>query len=80
MSLRSIETKHIITKGFRNENIKNPFIYGMAEKNAYQLGTHITPIGAAFYIVPFINSMVRSGTLEEKEILFKSNHNKSVFG
>ena len=29
MSLKSIETKHIITKGFRNENIKNPFIYGL---------------------------------------------------
>lgn len=29
-------------------------------------------MGAAFYIVPFINSMVRSGTLEEKELLFKS--------
>ena len=41
MSLRSIETKHIITKGFRNENIKNPFIYGMAEKNSFSLGNTI---------------------------------------
>jgi single-stranded-DNA-specific exonuclease len=72
MSLKSIETKHIINKGFRNDNIKNPFIYGMAEKNAYSLGSRITPMGAAFYIVPFVNSMVRSGTLEEKELLFSS--------
>lgn len=79
MSLKSIETKHIITKGFRNENIKNPFIYGMAEKNSYSLGNKITPIGAAFYIVPFINSMVRSGTLEEKEILFKSMLKSEAF-
>ena len=79
MSLKSIETKHIITKGFRNENIKNPFIYGMAEKNSYQIGYHITPIGAAFYIVPFINSMVRSGTLEEKELLFKSMLKSEAF-
>ena len=79
MSLKSIETKHIITKGFRNENIKNPFIYGMASKNAYSLGNKITPIGAAFYIVPFINSMVRSGTLEEKEILFKSMLKSEAF-
>lgn len=79
MSLRSIETKHIITKGFRNENIKNPFIYGMAEKNSYSLGNKITPIGAAFYIVPFINSMVRSGTLDEKEILFKSMLKSEAF-
>lgn len=79
MSLKSIETKHIITKGFRNENIKNPFIYGMAEKNSYSLGNKITPIGAAFYIVPFINSMVRSGTLEEKELLFKSMLKSEAF-
>ena len=79
MSLKSIETKHIITKGFRNENIKNPFIYGMAEKNSYSLGNKITPIGAAFYIVPFVNSMVRSGTLEEKELLFKSMLKSEAF-
>ena len=79
MSLKSIETKHIITKGFRNENIKNPFIYGMAEKNSYTLGNKITPIGAAFYIVPFVNSMVRSGTLEEKELLFKSMLKSEAF-
>lgn len=72
MSLKSIETKHIINKGFKNENIRNPFIYGMAEKNAYSLGNKITPMGAAFYIVPFVNSMVRSGTLEEKKLLFNS--------
>jgi single-stranded-DNA-specific exonuclease len=79
MSLKSIETKHIITKGFRSENIKNPFIYGMAEKNSYSLGNKITPIGAAFYIVPFVNSMVRSGTLEEKELLFKSMLKSEAF-
>ena len=79
MSLRSIETKHIITKGFRQENIQNPFIYGMAEKNSYSLGNKITPIGAAFYIVPFVNSMVRSGTLEEKELLFKSMLKSEAF-
>lgn len=72
MSLKSIETKHLINKGFKDENIKNPFIYGMFQKNSFSLGTHITPMGAAFYIVPFVNSMVRSGTLEEMQILFNS--------
>ena len=72
MSLKSLETKHLILKGFSDENLKNPFIYGMAQKNSYSLGKHITPMGAAFYIAPFVNAMVRSGTLEEKELLFKS--------
>lgn len=72
MSRRSIETKHLMDKGFKDENIKNPFIYYMAKKQAYSLGNAITPIGAAFYIVPFINAVVRSGTQEEKELLFNS--------
>lgn len=71
-SLHSIETKHLILKGFKEQNIKNPFIYGMAKKNAFSLGNRITPMGAAFYIAPFVNAMVRSGTLEEKELLFSS--------
>lgn len=72
MSLHSLETKHLILKGFKEENIRNPFIYGMVEKNSYSLGPKVTPMGAAFYIAPFVNAMVRSGTLEEKELLFNS--------
>lgn len=72
MSLQSIETKHLIFKGFRPENIHNPFVAAIAESNAYSLGDKITPHGAAWYIAPFVNAMVRSGTEEEKELLFKS--------
>jgi single-stranded-DNA-specific exonuclease len=72
MSLQSIETKHLIFKGFRPENVHNPFIATIAEKNAFSIGDKITPHGAAWYIAPFVNAMVRSGTEEEKELLFKS--------
>lgn len=72
MDMTSFETKQLITMGFKDENIKNPFINGMAKKNAYSLGNKITPMGAAFYIAPFVNAMVRSGKAEEKELLFKS--------
>lgn len=72
MSLQSIETKHLILKGFRPENIHNPFIATIAESNAYSLGDKITPHGAAWYIAPFVNAMVRSGEEDEKELLFKS--------
>ena len=72
MSLTSFETKHLIHKGFEPQNIKNPYIYEMWQKNKFKLGEHITSIDAAFYIVPMINAVQRSGTIEEKEILFKS--------
>ena len=72
MSLLSLETKHLILKGFEEDNINNPFIYHMSLKNSYSLGDKITPMGAAFYIAPFVNAICRSGTLEEKELIFKS--------
>lgn len=73
MSMQSFETKHLINKGFKTHNLKNPFVYGMAKHNRYSLGEgDITYMGAAFYIAPFVNAMVRSGTKPEKQLLFKS--------
>lgn len=82
-SMLEIETKHLIFKGFKEENIKNPFIFEMANKNSFSLNKSdykpsdnndllFTPIGAAFFIVPFINAINRSGTLEEKDLIFRS--------
>ena len=80
MSLKSIETKHIINKGIKEENIKNPFLKGMVKKNAYSIGNKITGWGIVFYVVPFINAVQRSGTQEEKELLFNAmlNHKASI--
>jgi len=72
MSLRSLETKHVINKGLESQNVRNPFFAGMADKNSFSLKGKLTPIGVAFYIAPLVNSMVRSGTQEEKMLLFKS--------
>ena len=70
MSLRDLETSYLTRKGL--ENIQNPFMREMVEKNSYQLGTDITSIGVAFYIVPYINAVARLGTKEEKRILFEA--------
>ena len=74
MSLRSFETRYLITKGFKKENIKNPFIDYMIDKNSFPLSKAdyvstnpdmgCTSIGAAFFIVPFVNAITRSGTIE----------------
>ena len=89
MSLRSFETRQLITKGFKKENIKNPFIDYMIDKNSFPLSkadyqssdpqTACTSIGAAFFIVPFINAICRSGTLEEKQLVFNSMLNHKAF-
>ena len=72
MSLHSFETRRLISKGLTPANIHNPFIYGMWEKNKFKLGDTPTAWGATFYIVPLVNAITRSGTLEEKELIFKS--------
>ena len=80
MSLTSIETKHIIHRALEHNN--NPFFHALAIQNSYSIGGELTPIGSAFYIIPYINAVVRSGTMQEKDILFRSmlNHeaNKKV--
>ena len=72
MSQQNIETSYIIREGIKPKYLKNPFIKAMAEHNAYSIGDTPTPIGWAFYITPFINSMNRSGTMDEKFLLFRS--------
>ena len=89
MSLKSLETRYLITKGFKKENIKNPFIDYMIDKNSFPLSKadyvssdssmSCTSIGAAFFIVPFVNAITRSGTLEEKHLLFNSMLNHKAF-
>ena len=72
MSLKSYETRRLITKGLKPDNIINPFIYEMWQKNKFKLGDTPTAWGETFYIVPFVNAITRSGTLEEKELIFDS--------
>lgn len=70
MDLRDFETRHLITRGL--ENIRNPYLKGMIDKQAYSLKDGITPIGIAFYIAPQVNATIRMGTQEEKLMLFES--------
>ena len=46
MSLQSMETRYLITKGFRKENIKNPFIDYMLDKNSFPLSKDLNSFSA----------------------------------
>ena len=72
MDYRSVETRAIIIQGL--QNIKNPFFYYMCEKNKFSIDKMggINYMSIAFYVTPFINAIVRSGTMEEKDLIFKS--------
>lgn len=63
------------------ETLNNPFFYAMARKNDYSIQKMggLNYYSVAFYVVPFINSLVRSGTEEEKELVFDSFLLKEAF-
>ena len=70
MDLRTFETRHLVKEGLKE--IVNPYFKGMTIKNEYSLGGKVTPFGVAFYIAPYVNAVTRSGTIEEKIVLFES--------
>lgn len=90
MSMISLETKELIFKGMRYENIHNPLIAGVIEKNGFSMGKadyvasaanelKTTPIAQAFFLVPLINAICRSGEQNEKELVFNAMLNMKAF-
>ena len=70
MPFNNIENKAIIDIGLKN--IQNPFFKGMVEKNSFSMEKKggCTFNGVAWYVTPFINACVRSGTLDERFLIF----------
>ena len=70
--LREKEIRAIMNIGLNN--IQNEFFKAMTEKNAYSIDkmNGINYYSMAFYVVPFINACVRSGTPKEKDTIFQS--------
>ena len=70
MDQRDFETHYFINDGLKR--IRNPFFVEMMNRQQRQFEGGITPIGIAFYIVPYINAMTRSGTQDEKYLMFEA--------
>lgn len=70
MPLLDYETRYLVDKGLAQ--IRNPLINAICERNSYQIGGDITPFAIAFYVAPYLNAVVRVGTMEEKELVFES--------
>jgi len=72
MSILEYENRYLVTKGLKN--IKNKFIQAIIEKQSYSIGNtdNINVNVVAFYISPLINALIRSGSLEEKELMFRA--------
>ena len=70
MDLKDFETHYLVKDGL--QRIRNPFFVEMVNRQHYKLDNNITPFGIAFYVVPYINAMTRSGELEEKYLIFEA--------
>lgn len=70
MDLRELETRYLIVEGLKD--IRNPFFLEIVNKNEFKIKGEFNPFTISWYVAPFINAMTRSGTLEEKKLLFKS--------
>lgn len=69
MDVRSRETKYLISKGL--DFINNAFFEKLIEVQSYSL-PEVDMIGIQFYVTPLINALVRMGSQEEKDIMFRA--------
>ena len=70
MSLTTTENRYIVYRGLNN--IVNYGLKTFIEKQAYSLKGKVTPVGIAFYIAPIVNAILRVGTDEDKDLLFRA--------
>ncbi len=71
MSLKDFEVREIILRGMKE--FKNPLLKTMVEKDKFHFeGQQLSPFNIAWYIAPFLNAISRSGTLQEKQVVFES--------
>lgn len=63
------EIRNLVFKGLNT--INNPFVETVLN-DFFPDSNNIAPINLSFSIIPLINAVVRVGTLEEKELLFRA--------
>lgn len=73
------EIRAIVNLGLKT--LENPFIKGLADAHQYTLSKRngMNYLSCAFAIVPFINAICRSGTEEEKNLIFSSMLEKDAY-
>lgn len=70
MDMRSFETKYLVDIGL--SNIKNKLFNGMINAQNYSMNGKVNIHTVQWNITPIINGMVRVGSYEEKELMFKA--------
>lgn len=70
MDMRSYETRYLTDTGL--ENIRNKCLKALISAQDYSMKGRINIHNIQWYITPILNGMIRVGSYEEKELLFKA--------
>ena len=70
MSIKDFQTRYYINQGFKN--IKNKFLLAMMDAQRFSTNGVWNIFNVAWYLVPPINSLIRIGSLEDKDKLFRA--------
>lgn len=70
MDLRDFQTRYYINKGL--ENIQNKALIAMINAQSYSMNNKINVHTISWYVTPIFNAMIRIGTFEERDLLFKA--------
>lgn len=67
----SNENAYYLDKGLNN--IHNPLLKAIIEKNRFNIGSELTAQDISFSIAPLINALIRVGTQEERDLMLKAS-------
>ena len=70
MDLRSFPTRYYVNQGFKQ--IKNKMLQALIDAQDYSMKSKINPTSVAWYCTPILNAMIRIGSYEERELLFRA--------
>lgn len=70
MDMREPETRYYVDLGL--SKIKSKLFKALIEKQSYSMGNVLNITSVQFYITPILNAMIRIGSEEEKDLLFRA--------
>lgn len=77
MDMRSYETRYLTDLG--SKNIQNKFLKALIKAQEYSMNDIVNIHNIQWYITPIINAIIRIGSIEEKELVFRAFIEKDEF-
>ena len=70
MDLRSFATRYYVNEGFKC--VTNPMFEALVDAQSFSMNGQVNPTTVAFNVTNILNALIRLGTYEERELLFRA--------